>query len=196
MKAIRTVLSVVGVAHLLALIALVGYLKFTDRLDTRRMRDIRQLFTEKVKARDAREGEAVTKAEQAALVAKEDAKKGVPPVTAGDSLELKLQQSQIDVARIESLKREVQLLQDTLARQRAALTADRQALDKEKNDFKLARDAVVKTESDVQFKKALATMEGLKADKAKTALQVLIDQNQTDQVIAYLDAMQGLVGKV
>jgi hypothetical protein len=190
MKKLWTVLSVIAVANLFAIGGLVAFLKFTGRLDAARVREVRQLFSETAAQRKAKEEEAKTKAEADAKIAKDDAKIGTPPVAASDSLDLKLQQSQIDITRLESLKREVQILQETLGRQKARLDDDRRNLEKEKLDFHQARDVVAKAESDTQFKKALATLEGLKADKAKTTLQTLIDQKQVDQVVSYLNAMQ------
>lgn len=190
MKTLWSILSVIAMANLLALAGIVGYLKVTDRLDAQRVRELRQLFTETGSQRKAREEEAKSKAESDAAAAKENAKKGTAPVTAGDALDIKVQQSQVDLTRMEALKRDVQVLQETLARGKKALNDERAALDKEKKDFELARDVVRKNEGDVQFKKSLATIEGLKADKAKTALQALIDQKQVDQVVSYLNAMQ------
>ena len=190
MKTLWNILAVIAVGNLLALIGLVGYLKLSDRLDATRMREVRALFSITGKERKAQEAEAKTKAEEDAKIAKEESKKGTPPVSAADTLDLKIQQSQIDVARLESLKREVQILQETLGRQKAKLDSDRDALEKERKDFEQARDVVKKTETDVQFKKALATLEGLKPDKAKATLQTLIDEKQVDQVVSYLNAMQ------
>jgi hypothetical protein len=190
MKTLWNILAVVAVANLFALIGIVGYLKLSDRLDATRIREVRQLFSITTKDRKAQEEEAKTKAELDARVAKEEAKKGTPPVNASDTLDLKIQQSQIDLARMESLKREVQILQETLGRAKAKLDSDRDALEKERKDFEQAREVVRKTETDVQFKKALATLEGLKPDKAKATLQTLIDEKQVDQVVSYLNAMQ------
>lgn len=190
MKTLWSVLSVIAIANLLALLGIVGYLKMSDRLDAQRVRELRQLFNETGSQRKAKEEEAKSQAEKDAAAEKENAKKGTAPVTAGDALEFKLQQSQVDLARIESLKRDVQVLQETLARQKKALDDDRATLDKERRDFDQAREVVRKNEGDVQFKKALATLEGLKADKAKSTLQTLIDQKQVDQVVSYLNAMQ------
>src|SRR5215475_3108621 len=127
MKTLWNILAVVAVANLFALIGVVGYLKLSDRLDAARIREVRQLFSITTKDRKAQEEEAKAKAEQDAKVAKEEAKKGTPPVNASDTLDLKIQQSQIDIARMESLKRDVQILQETLERGRKALTDDRAA---------------------------------------------------------------------
>jgi hypothetical protein len=190
MKTIWSILSVAAVANLIALAGIIAYLSATGRLDGDRLREVRQLFTQTTAQRAEQAKLAGEKAVIDAAAAKEQAKVGTPPITAGDAMDLKLQQSQIDAARIESLKREVQILQETLARQKAALDSERVAFEKQKKDFELARETVQKTESDEQFRKALATIEGLKADKAKAALQTLIDQQQTDQAVSYLNAMQ------
>jgi hypothetical protein len=118
------------------------------------------------------------------------AKVGTAPVAAAEALDLKLQLSEFDQARLEAMKREVSILRDTLKRERAALDTDRAALHKERADFEQARRAVMNTDGTAQFKKALATYEGLKPDKAKLALKQLIDARQVDQVVAYLNAMQ------
>lgn len=190
MKTIWSILSVAAVANLIALVGIVAYLYSTGRLDATRLRETRQLFSQTAAQRAELAKLAGDKAVTDAAVAKEQSKVGTPPITAGDAMDLKLQQSQIDAARLESLKREVQILQETLARQKAALDADRLAFSKQKKDFELARDTVVKTESDEQFRKALATIEGLKPDKAKATLQTLIDMQQTDQAVSYLNFMQ------
>jgi hypothetical protein len=190
MRTIWSILSVIAVANLIAIAGIVAYLVATGRLDQDRLRELRVLLSQTTQERTEQAKLLGQKSAADAAAAKEQAKVGTPPITAGDTMDLKLQQSQIDAARLESLRREVQILQDTLARQRAALVSDRAAFEKEKKDFDLARAAVEKTESDEQFRKALVTLEGLKADKAKAALQTMIDQQQTEQAVAYLNAMQ------
>ncbi len=190
MKTIWSILSVAAVANLIAIVGIVAYLVSTGRIDAPRMREIRALLTETTAQRAAKTEAEKTKAAEDAKLAKEDAKVGTPPVTGADALMLKLEQSKIDQARIETMKRDVQVLQETLLRAREGLDAERAAFSKEKKDFEQAREVVRKTESDDQFRKALATIEGLKADKAKSTLQTLIDQKQIDQVVSYLNAMQ------
>lgn len=190
MKAIWTILSVLAVANLLALGALVGWLRTSDRLDVTRVREVRKLLSETVSARKAREDEAAARATADEKAAAEKAKEGQPPVGAADALSLKLAQGKADQERLDSLKREVQILRDTLQRDRVQLDAEKATLKKEREDFERARKVVAETEGNAQFKKALATLEGLKPDKAKTTLQNLIDQKQVDQVVAYLNAMQ------
>jgi hypothetical protein len=190
MRTIWTVLSVMAVANLLALGAFVGWLKASDRLDLARVREVRQLVSETLTQRKSREDDAKAKAEAEQRAAAEKAKQEQPPLSAADALALKLELGKADQERVESLKREVQILRETLQRERSQLEADQTGLRKEREEFERARKAVAETEGNAQFKKALGTLEGLKPDQAKTALQQLIDQRQVEQVVAYLNAMQ------
>jgi len=190
MKTIWSVLSVAAVANLLALVGIVLYLNSTGRLDAERMREMRVLLSETTAQRAAKAALAKEQAERDAKIGLEQAKVGTPPVTGADALLLKQEQSQIDMARLEMMRRDVEMLRDTLRRERTALDDQKVAFEKERKDFQQAREVVIKTESDEQFRKALATIEGLKADKAKATLQTMIDQQQVDQVVSYLDAMQ------
>jgi hypothetical protein len=190
MRLLWNILAVLAVANLLGLAAFVGWLKASDRLDRERLHEVRAVLTKTVSERKAEADAQAAKTAQDQKDASEKAKVGTPPVTAADALDLKIQLSQFDQARLEAMRRDVSLLQDTLRRERQALDADRAAFAKEKADFDKARQAIAETEGNAQFKKALATYETLKPDKAKLALKQLIDQKQTDQAVAYLNAMQ------
>jgi len=190
MRTIWTVLSVMAVANLLALGAFVGWLRASDRLDLARVREVRQLVSETLTRKKSREDEVKAKLEAEQKAAAEKARQEQPPLSAADALALKLEIGKADQERVESLKREVQILRETLQRERSQLEADQTGLRKEREEFERARKAVAETEGNAQFKKALGTLEGLKPDQAKTALQQLIDQKQVEQVVAYLNAMQ------
>jgi hypothetical protein len=189
-KLLWTVLSVIAVANLMALVAFVGWLGATDRLNKDRAVELRAMFRETLSQRHAREEEErqEQEAQKQAAEAKEQAQR--PPVTAEQTLELRLQQSQADQARLEAVRREVQILQDTLKRERVALDSAWAQLKKEREDFETARKVVAETEGNVQFKKTLATLEGLKPEAAKGALAELIRVGSTEQAVAYLNAMQ------
>lgn len=190
MRSLWTLLSVVAIANLLALFLFVGFLVASDRVDTTRLREVRQLFTETVAQRKAREEQAAAEAERQKHAAELEAKKGSAPVTAGENLDIKIRQSEADQARIDGMRREIRLLQETLRREKLAVDAEWAKLRQERDDFERARRIVAETEGNTQFKKTLATLEGLKPDKTYTALRQLIDAKNTDQVVAYLNAMQ------
>jgi hypothetical protein len=190
MRLLWTALSVVAIANLLALIGFVGWLKATQRLDSARVTEVRQLLRETIPAKKAREAEDQKKLDEAKKEEEAKAHAQLPPVTASDTLALKLQQSQADQARLESIRRDVQIMQDTLKRERASLDAGWAQLKKEREDFEAARKQIADTEGDAQFKKTLATLQALKPDKARLALQQLIAANNVPQAVSYLNAMQ------
>jgi hypothetical protein len=189
MKLLWTTLSVLAVANLLALVAFIGWLAASDRLDTARAREVRVMFKETLKERHAREEAEKKKLEDERLAAEARAHAQVPPVPAKSALEFRLDQSQADQARLDGIRREVQILQETLGRERVSLDAEWTKLRAEREDFEKARKVVAETEGNAQFKKTLATLEGLKADKCKSALGELIKGNNIDQAVAYLNAM-------
>jgi len=190
MKPLWTALSVMAVANLLALVAFVGWLQMSDRLNSERVMEVRQLLKETISERQAREAKMRLEAEAAKDAEEARAHAQLPPITASNTLELRLQQSQADQARLDSIRREVQIMQDTLRRERLALDSERVAFEKERSEFQAARRQVAETEGNAQFKKTLATYEALKPDKAKAALAELIREQQKPQVVAYLNAMQ------
>jgi flagellar motility protein MotE (MotC chaperone) len=190
MKFAWNVLSVIAVANMLALLMFVGWLKAGDRLDRERMHEVRQAFAKTGAQRKADDAGALAKAEADRKLAAERAKEGTPPVTAAEALDLKIQLSQLDQARVEAIRREITILQDTLRRERQAVEADRATLTKDREEFEHARRVVADTEGNAQFKKTLATYESLKPDKSKAALRQLIELKQVDQAVAYLNAMQ------
>ncbi|MEX2219891.1 MAG: hypothetical protein WD749_14155 [Phycisphaerales bacterium] len=190
MRFLWNILAVMAVANLLALVGLLGWLKASGRLDGERLREVRLAFAKTTEERKAEEVAAGAKAEEDQKLAAEQAKVGTPPVTAAEALDLKIQLSQLDLARLEAIRREVGILQDTLRRERQAVEAERAALKNERDEFERARKEVAETEGSVQFKKTLATYEALKPDRAKMALEQLIQAKQVDQAVAYLNAMQ------
>jgi hypothetical protein len=190
MKIVWNLLAVMAVANLLGLGAFVGWLKMSDRLDRERLHEIRTVLKRTVSQRKSEADAQSAKSEQDKADAAIAAKVGTLPVTSAEALDLKIQLSQFDQARLEAMRRDVALLQDTLRRERQALDADRIAFNTERANFEKARQIVAETEGSAQFKKTLATFESLKPDKAKLALKQLIDQKQTDQAVAYLNSMQ------
>jgi hypothetical protein len=190
MKFLWNLLAVVAVSNVLGLLAFVGWLKASDRLDRERLHEVRAVLTKTAAQRTSEAQAAALKAEQDQKSAALQAKAGTLPVTAAESLDLKIQLSQFDQARLEAMRRDVAILQDTLRRERQSLETDRAALAKEREEFERARKIVADTEGSAQFKKTLASYESLKPDKSKLALQQLLEQKQVDQAVSYLDAMQ------
>lgn len=189
MKTIWTILSVLAVANLLALLALIGWLKASGRLDMERMRDVRHVFATTLAQDAAKQEQDAAAAKVAESKAKEDAKVGTPPLPAAVVLESQRQQSILDTQREQRTQREIEDLRRTLL-------AERERLDKDKADFAALKAAWEKERAEIlanardeQFQKTLGTYEQLKPDKAKIALKQLLDAGEQSRVIAYLDGM-------
>jgi hypothetical protein len=189
-KPLWTALSIISFLHILALLALAGWLVASDRIDVQRIDDVRDLFTDTVTQRNARDAAAQAEAERQRAQDLETARAAEPPISAADVVAVRLEQSSADAARLEAIRREVEILQETIRRQRLALEEDRAEFERQRTQFEQARAQVERTEGTAQFRKALATYEALKPDRARLALRELIDQGDTDQVVAYLNAMQ------
>lgn len=189
MRMLLMAVAVVAVANLLALGGVAGWLAVTDRLDVSRLRAIREVLTPTITEQRAKEEAARLEAEAREKEERERAKVGQPPIRAGEALEIRLQQGQADQVRMEGFQRDVQILRDTLARERRALEEERAALEAQRAAWERMRQQIESAAADEQFKKTLATLEGLKPDKAKTTLQELINAGQRAQVVEYLNAM-------
>lgn len=190
MKMLVSAIAVLAVVNMLAVFGLVGFLAATDRLDSRRVNEMRDMFVETVSERDAREEAEEAAAEQKQREAEERAKEAEAPIPAADILASRLEHTQADVVRIEAIRREVEILQETLRRERAALDDERATFEREREQFEAARRQVMQTEGNAQFRRALATYEGLKPDRARIALAQLIERGEIEQVVDYLNAMQ------
>jgi hypothetical protein len=190
MRTLYPAISILAILNMLALGALAGWLRMTDRLDVSRLQEVRHMFAETVTEVRAREAALVAQARQAELEEAERAREAQLPIPAADVLSVRIEHSEADQARIEAIRREIEILQETLRRERRALQDEKAAFNRERAEFERAREVIARTEGDAQFRKALATYEGLKPDRARLALAQLIEQGEAEQVVAYLNAMQ------
>lgn len=190
MKSLWTALAVLAVANLLALLGVAGWLGATGRVDVQRLRDVRALFSKTVAAERAEEAAAKAAEEAEIKLAAEKAKEGTPPVRAEEQLAIRIRESSADQVRLEGVRRDVQVLRDTLERERLALDEERTRFAADRKAWDDMRRQITQQEQDEQFKKTLTTLEGLKPDKSKQTLDQLIRAGNKDQVVAYLNAMQ------
>jgi hypothetical protein len=190
MKALVNALSVVAIANLLALLCVGFWLYGTGRLNTDRVERTRDLFVEPYRLVQARQEREQLEAEaEAARIAAEQGPDG-PPISAAESLAVRLAVSDLDRQRVERLRREVQDLQRSLRTERRLLDEERAAFETEREQFEQMRERLAELEGGEQFRKALASLEGMKPDDARVTLESLIAAGEIDTVVGYLDAMQ------
>lgn len=189
MRTLWTIISVLAVAHLLALALFVGWLVADDRLNGDRLERIREMLRERSSEEIARleteRAEQAIAQEQAAEAAR---MRGVPipasalieedQVTGAYATQVNLRQ----MRALEDLRRSLWRERDDLDREWERLSAEQAAFDQ-------YLQGLAETTGTEQFKKAIATLEGQKPADAAAWLQSLLGAGKTDEVVSYLNEM-------
>lgn len=189
MKALWNIASVIAVANIIALAGFAGWLMQSGRLDAERLTEVRKLLQETIAEQDARE-----KAEQAEAKAAADAAAAAqeptgPARSASELVAMRLQANDIDLMRIERLRREIEDLQRKLARDQQMLDEKSEEFKAEKDAFEAMRERLREIEGQAQFRKSVLVLETVKSTDAKDMLAELLQSGAQEQVVSYLNAM-------
>lgn len=187
MKKLTKALMVVAVLNLLAVLAGVGWVFASGRVDKQRVLEVVDMFEETTDGRDAR-----LKQEEADAAAAQASKEADLPELAMNANELndvRLQLTQIDRARLERMQREINDLQNTLKRERALLASERVDFEDQRDAFEAMRQRLKDIEGSDQFSKALNVLKESKSKDSKEMLNVLIEEGKREQVVSYLSAL-------
>jgi hypothetical protein len=189
-RALYIIITTLALAHFLGGAVFLAWLSATDRLSIDRLADVREMFAETVAHERAREDlEAQAAADQAELDA-QLAKQGTPPITAEQRVERDLAQDRATEQRLERMRRDTQDRFEALMRRARELEAERAAFEREREAFNRLREEIARREGDEQFEKAVRMYEGLQAEQAGRLLENLVNEDETAQVVAYLNAMK------
>lgn len=190
MKGVMKIISTLAIANLMAFAGFVGWLAQSGRLNGERMYAIRSLLSKTV-AEETAEKEAAEKAlKDAEIAAKNGMKDGVLPVRADVKIAEARQGAEIEHQNKLRLESELKSLQEFLTRENERLTKLEADLATREKEFAAERKKVQEIEGTEQFKKALATLSGLKAKEAQTVLNELLTTMKHDEVVAYLNSME------
>lgn len=196
MKSLKRAILTILVLNLIGVLVGIGWLFSSGRVNKQRVTELTEIFGEPVVIEQAR-----LQAEEKAAAEAEAAKPKPLPELALNSDErnlVRVEMTQVDMARLERMKREVEDLQAILRQERAALADDQNELEEEKLAFAAMRQRLMELEGGKQFKKALATLTTMDAADAKTVLATMLGQNQDgatpqvskyEEVVSYLSAM-------
>ena len=190
LKPLFLAISTLAIAHFIALIGFVAWLHQGDRLNMNRVDQIREVFAKTITAEEADLTRQAKNAADEQAIADAAAIDANPPVSTANRLSLIGDLDDLNLITVERLRAESEDLRNTIAREGAQIESERVALAEEKAEFLRLRQEIKDNEGSAQFKKALQRYEGLKPDVAKGVFQILIDQGETDQVVAYLNTMQ------
>lgn len=195
MRSLWTVISCLAVAHILAVAGFVLWLRSSDRLDMVRLERIREVLAPTRAEESVRLAEASAERQRQAAVVAKAAYDAEPPVRAGEQVLERHEAEEVQQARLERVRREVEDLRRTLALERADLDARTTAFEKKVSAFEAMRKLLAEHEGDEQFRKAVELYGALPAAKAQELLQTLVDEGKTDQVVAYLNRMEPRAAK-
>jgi hypothetical protein len=187
MKKLTKVLMVVAVLNLLGVLAGVGWIFASGRVDKQRVLEVVDMFEETTAGRDTRLKSE--EAEAAAAVASAEIDLPELAMNSGELNNIRLQLTQIDRARLERMQREIADLQNTLKRERALLASERTDFEKQREAFTAMRGRLAEIEGSDQFGKSLSVLKESKPKDTKAMLSVLIDQGKREQVVTYLSAL-------
>lgn len=202
MKTIWSIVSALAVGHLLALAGFGGWLVATERLDTERVRAIREMIQETIPEQQHREeveAEREKTAAEAARQAQAEAEDNGIPLMADGVVRAKIEASEMDMQRLNRMRRLVADLQESVRFEREALVADREAFEQQKQEYEAERQRIAQIEGAEQFQTALRVYEGLRPEAAQNMLAQLLEgaaeaggskQRGEELVVAYLNAMQ------
>jgi len=189
MKTAWNIITLVALANVIAIVGFVWWLHFSGRLDMDRVERVREILAETVSDQAVREMQAVAEAEADATMRAEEAKLNGPPVSAGETLALKLEASEIDQQRLQRLRREVKDLTESLARERRMLDSEMADFKAKEADFETMRAEIARIEGDAQFAKSVAVLDSIKPKEAKDMIAELVNTDRA-QAVSYLNAME------
>ncbi len=191
MRTIWNALSVMAIANLVALLGIVGWLVVGGRIDRDRVQRVRETFVDTV----AQEKERVAQEEAARVAAQKAAEeearlKQGSPVPFADAMDMRIQRNADEEQRLERLRKEITQMQEAIAREQRKIDADLVKLEERERAFTQVREQIKLTEGNKQFKKSVSVLEALDAADAMGALGEVLRTGDTEQVVAYLNAMQ------
>ncbi len=190
---IRILLSafnIVGMAHLVLIIGIVGWLIATHRLNLDRIRQIQDLLMPTVE-------EAAALVESEAQAAVEEAEQleiakieGDPPPSSADHISYAARVRQADFDQARRLQQETNDLRQQLLDSQAALAAERTAFETERETWTAERDRTLGTGTDAQFQRVVRVLEQIPARQAKEFIVSLIQSGAVEDAVIYFNAMK------
>lgn len=190
MRGLKLMVAMLAVANVLAVAGFLGWLKSTDRLSGDRVQKIKAMLAETVTAEKAREAQQKAEEEGAKKKDEEIRQQQVPPLTAAEQLAVGREGEDMRRQIVERLRREAEDLRRALQRERDEVEAAGAKLKREREDFEAMRKRIAELEGSQQFEKSVKLYESLKPAQARGMFEQLIAQGETEQVVAYLNAMQ------
>ncbi len=191
MKMLWQVMSIVAVVHLVGALGLAGFLAGTNRLSRERLIDAMGLFALTIDQAEAVEAQAEAKAGQADAEAARLARaSGLGPASAAEKLAAQRERDEMMLRQLERTRREIEDLHRNLQLTRSRMEREKQQLLAARNEAVARFEAIQAQLDDEGFRTAVQLYEQLPAKQVKQMFLAIMQQHETDQVVAFLEAMQ------
>lgn len=188
MKTLWATISIIAVAHMLAILALVAFLLGTDRIDRQRFDQVRSIFVttiaqETAEAEAKAEVEKIKADEQKWLNSLDDANTGID-----GRIERLEKQDDLINAKNERFNEDRKQHEAVLNNKLKEIAKQLAILDRERKAFQDEVERQKQLVQDVQFQKMVGILKGLPAEQLKTELDVYIQKGEIDRVVDIINA--------
>src|SRR5262245_29791074 len=176
MKTIWMIISTMALANLLAVAGFVGWLGATGRLSRERIERVRLILAPTLADEAAAEAAKPGSADAAAANSSPAGSAETIPVSAAERLRDQEVQTEAGLQHLLRRESEIRAMQSLLQRENDRLVKRQADLAAAEAAFAAERKRVEETDGAEQFKKALATLSGVKPREAQTMLSELLTQ--------------------
>lgn len=190
MKSAWITASILAIANLLAIAGFIGWLGATHRLSRERVDAVKHIFVKSVTDEEHEKAETQAQAQSAIGVQDAAPRASASPAGAAEIIAVRRVSERVELQSLLRRDSELKALRESLQRDDERLRKSWDDLQKRETAFRAERKKIIDIEGGEQFKKALATVEALKPKDAQSMLSALIKQGKTDEVVAYLNAME------
>jgi hypothetical protein len=189
MKSILKLLLVLAIAHLLAVVAFVGWLFGTGRVDAERLSRVRGIFAAPV-AVEAKERRKAEEEAELAMADEEFARKlRELPFESADRADTTIRSREQIALALRRFHDETQRMREQLARDGSDLDAREIAFNARVDAWEKSIEAEKQRRTDEQFRKAVKLVEAMPPKQGKQWMLELYGSGQTETAVSYLDAM-------
>jgi hypothetical protein len=195
MRMLWQAVSFIAVVNLLAIAILIGWLASSGRLSRERMLAVRELLAPTIAEAQAAADAEAAEAEAAQAAAQEAVRRANPPLASEAHLSTIADYQRANLQAEQRMVDQAAQLREDLESRMGQLERDREAFEAEKLAWRDSIRAEHDQRSDEQFRKTVALYESVKPALAKDWLMNLIEVGESEQVVAYLNAMQTRAAK-
>ncbi|MFA7237467.1 MAG: hypothetical protein WC058_11430 [Phycisphaeraceae bacterium] len=192
MKTLFKIAAGVAIINVLAAAGLLGWLIGTHRMNRARVDKVAAIFSPTLEQEKAREEEETKKAEELKTQAQTQARlSGLDGSgSAAERLVEEQQRNELLLRQLERTRQDIKSLSDNLMLTRTRMEREKSELLTARTELTVRLDEMEKRLNDAGFKKAVALYESLPAKQVRAMFDDLMTRGKTEEVVAYLEAMQ------